>query len=66
LIELLFEQPYCKIKFLVEQGITKRQTAGDYLSELEKAGILKSKKVGREQLCLNTELYELLSGGKNA
>jgi Fic family protein len=66
LIELLFEQPYCKIKFLVDQGIAKRQTAGDYLSELEKAGILKSKKVGREQLYLNTELYELLSDGSNA
>ena len=65
LIELFFEQPYCKIKFLVDQGIAKRQTAGDYLSELEKAGILKSKKVGREQLYLNTELYELLSGVSN-
>lgn len=62
LIELLFEQPYCKIKFLVDRGIAQRQTAGDYLSELEKAGILKSKKVGREQLYLNTRLYELLSG----
>ena len=62
LIELLFEQPYCKIKFLVERDIAKRQTAGDYLSELEKAGILKSKKVGREQLYLNTRLYDLLSG----
>lgn len=62
LIELLFEQPYCKIKFLVDRDIAKRQTAGDYLSELEKTGILKSKKVGREQLYLNTRLYELLSG----
>jgi hypothetical protein len=29
LIELLFEQPYCKIKFLVHRSIAKRQTAGD-------------------------------------
>jgi len=62
LVELLFEQPYCKIKFLVDRGIAKRQTAGDYLSELEKAGILKSKQVGRETLYLNTKLYALLSG----
>lgn len=62
LIELLFAQPYCKIKFLVEQGIANRQTAADYLNELEKIGILKSKKVGRENLYLNIRLYELLSG----
>lgn len=36
LIELLFEQPYCKIKFLVDRGIAKRHTAADYLKELEK------------------------------
>lgn len=61
LVELLFEQPYCKIKFLVDRSIAKRQTAGDYLSELEKAGILKSKQVGRENLYLNTKLYDLFS-----
>lgn len=62
LIELLFEQPYCKIKFLVDHGIAKRQTAGDYLSELEEAGFLQSKQVGRENLYLNVRLYDLLSG----
>lgn len=62
LIELLFEQPYCKIKFLVDKGIAQRQTAGEYLNELEKIGILRSKKPGREKLYLNTALYDLLSG----
>lgn len=61
LIELLFEQPYCKVKFLVDRNLAKRQTAADYLKELESAGILKSKQVGREMLYLNTRLYELLS-----
>jgi Fic family protein len=61
LIELLFEQPYCKVKFLVNRGIAKRQTAADYLRELENAGIVKSKQVGRENLFLNTRLYELLT-----
>ncbi|MCP9291630.1 Fic family protein [Gracilimonas sediminicola] len=61
LIELLFEQPYCKVKFLVDRNLAKRQTAADYLKELERAGILKSKQVGREMLYLNTRLYELLS-----
>lgn len=61
LIEVLFEQPYCKIKFLVEKGIAQRQTGADYLNELENIGILESKKSGREKLYLNTALYNLLS-----
>lgn len=61
LIELLFQQPYCKIRFLVDAGLAKRQTAAEYLKELEKAGILKSRQVGRENLYLNVRLYELLA-----
>lgn len=61
LIELLFEQPYCKVKFLVDRDLAKRQTAADYLKELESARFLKSKQVGREVLYLNTRLYDLLS-----
>jgi len=60
LIELLFEQPYCKIQFVVNKGIAKRQTAAEYLKELEKIGILKKKKVGKENLFLNKKLYEIL------
>ncbi|TVQ04434.1 MAG: Fic family protein [Balneolaceae bacterium] len=60
LIELLFEQPYCKVKHLVDRGIAKRQTAAEYLRELEQAGILRSKQAGRENLFLNIGLYELL------
>lgn len=59
LIELLFEQPYCKVKFLVSRGLAKRQTAAVYLKELEKIGILESKQVGREVLYINKPLYEL-------
>ena len=44
LIELLFEQPYCKVKYLVDKDIAKRQTAAEYLNELEGIGILKSQK----------------------
>lgn len=64
LIELLFEQPYCKVKLLVDRGIAKRQTAAEYLKELEHIGLLKSKQVGRENLYLNLPLYSLLSGQK--
>lgn len=62
LVELLFERPYCKVKFLVDRGIAKRQRASVYLKTLEKIGILKMKKVGKENLYLNVKLYELLSG----
>lgn len=60
LIELLFTQPYCKVEFVVNAGIAKRQTAAEYLKEIEKAGLLKSKKVGKEVLYLNQPLFELL------
>ncbi|OGU54451.1 MAG: addiction module protein [Ignavibacteria bacterium RBG_13_36_8] len=60
LIELIFEQPYCKTEFVVNAGIAKRQTAAEYLKELEKTGFLKSKKVGKEVLYLNWKLFDLI------
>ena len=61
LIDILFRQPYTKGQFLVEAGIARRQTAAEYLKELEKIGILKAHKIGKETLYLNVELYGLLS-----
>lgn len=60
LLEIIFQQPYCKIKYLEKAGIAKRFTATKYLNELEKLGILKSIKVGKEKLYINIEFYELL------
>lgn len=61
LIELIFEEPYSKTEFVVNAGIAKRQTAAEYLKELEKVGLLKSKKVGREVLYLNHNLQKILA-----
>jgi Fic family protein len=61
LIELIFHQPYCKTEHLVNAGLAKRQTAAEYLRELEKIKLLKSKKSGKEVLYLNTALLKLLS-----
>ncbi len=61
LIELLFHQPYTKGQFLVDAGIAERKTAAEYLKELEKVGILRAKKIGKENLYLNVKLYDLLS-----
>jgi len=61
LIETIFRQPYTKSQFLVDAKIAKRQTAAEYLRELEKNGILKAHKMGKETLYLNVKLYALLS-----
>lgn len=60
LIELLFEQPYCKSEYLEKRLGISRITASKYLKALEKIGVLKSKKVWKETLYINTELFELL------
>ncbi len=60
LLELLFRQPYCKIRFLEDGGIAQRQTASMYLKELERIGILRGIKMGRELYYINVNLLELL------
>ncbi|TAJ06889.1 Fic family protein [Marinilabiliaceae bacterium JC017] len=60
LVELLFEQPYSKIEFVVNKLGVERKAASRYLKELENIGVLKSQKVGRETLYVNKELIEIL------
>lgn len=60
LVELLFEQPYSKIEFVVNKLGVERKAASRYLKELEDIGILESLKVGRETLYINKELIEVL------
>jgi len=60
LIELLFEQPYSKIEFVVDKLKVERKAASRYLKNLEDIGILKSEKIGRENLYLNKELIKIL------
>jgi Fic family protein len=61
LIEAIFRQPYCRIQFLVESGIAKRQTASIYLRELEKIGMLSSDTRGRERIYKNSKLIAAIS-----
>jgi Fic family protein len=61
LIETIFEHPYCKIRFLEEARIAKRQTAAVYLQTLEEIGLLRNIKKGREQYYINNELVKVLS-----
>lgn len=60
LIELLFEQPYSKIDFVVSKLGVERKAASRYLKELEIIGILESKKIGRETIYINKALIEIL------
>ena len=59
LLELLYRQPYCKIRFLEEAGIAQRQTASGYLKELERIGLLHAMKVGREWYYINEKFLEV-------
>lgn len=61
LVELIFEQPYCKIRFVEEAGIAKRLTATKYLRDLEKAGFVHSVKKGTELIFINHPLWQLLT-----
>lgn len=60
LLELLFEQPYCKIELVVDRLKVSRVTAAKYLKGLEQIGFLHSKKVWKETLYINTALFDLL------
>jgi Fic family protein len=61
LVELIFSQPYCKISFLTEAGIAKRQSASAYLKELEQIGILRGEKRGRETIYKHPALIDILA-----
>lgn len=60
LVELLFEQPYSKIEFVVNKLNVERKAASRYLRELENIGIVESQKVGRETLYINKGLIDIL------
>lgn len=61
LIDLIFRQPYCKISFIVDAGLAKRETASNYLQQLERIGILKGEKIGREMIYKHPALVEVLT-----
>ena len=60
LIECIFYQPYTKINFIKEKLCVRRQTASDYLKQLEDIGILSSVLKGKLVVYINNELYQLL------
>lgn len=62
LIEVLFAQPYCKIRFLEAAGIAKRDAASKYLRQLSQIGVLSPVPTGRDIYYLNKPFFDLLTG----
>ena len=60
-IEKIFEQPYISPRRLIDQNTKSINTAKKYLGQLEGLGIMVSKKVGKEIIYLNIDLFNLLS-----
>ena len=60
LVELLYEQPYSKIEFVIDKLGVERKAASRYLRKLNDIGILESVKIGREVIYINSKLIEIL------
>ena len=66
LVDVIFEQPYCRIANLIEAGIAGRQAASRYLKALAAAGVLREQAVGKEKLFVHRKLMHLLTRDGNA
>jgi len=65
LVDVIFEQPYCRIADLVDKGVAQRQAASRYLKELAALGVLREMTVGKEKLFIHPKLMALLSRDGN-
>lgn len=65
LVEVIFNQPYCRISHLVDAKIAERQTASHYLKELSNIGVLRERTKGREKIFEHPRLWEMLTKDKN-
>jgi Fic family protein len=65
LVDIVFEQPYCRIANLVEAGIAERQAASRYLKALASIGVLREQSFGREKLFVHPKLMSLLTRDGN-
>ena len=61
LVDIIFEQPYCRIANIVEAGIVGRQAASRYLKALTAIGVLREETAGRERLFIHPRLLTLLT-----
>lgn len=65
LVDVIFEQPYCRIVNLVDKNIAQRQAASRYLKDLVKLGVLREIQLGKEKLFVHPKLMQLLTHDSN-
>lgn len=61
LLDVLFEQPYCRISNVMSRCGVSRPTATGRLNALVAADVLHGIKAGRERLFINVKFFELLT-----
>jgi Fic family protein len=62
LLNNLFNHPYTKIEFIMNDLNVTRLTAAKYLEQLVEIGLLHKEKIGRNNYYINQKLTTLLSG----
>lgn len=62
LIEIIFTQPFTKVKHLVDKGAYAENTARNYLNNLCDLGVMEKKTMEGHHYYLNLELYRILGG----
>lgn len=65
LVDVIFEQPYCRIGNVIDKQIAQRQAASRYLKDLVSIGILQEVQVGKEKLFTHPKLMQLLTRDRN-
>ena len=66
LVDVVFEQPYCRIANLVDKGVAQRQAASRYLKDLVTLGVLQEMQLGKEKLFVHPKLMLLISRDSNS
>jgi predicted transcriptional regulator len=65
LVDVIFEQPYCRISNVVDKKVAQRQAASRHLKDLVSIGVLEEIQVGKEKLFIHPKLMQLLSRDSN-
>lgn len=64
-MDVIFEQPYCRIANLVDKGVGQRQAASRYLKQLVDAKVLAEIDLGRGKIFVHPKLMQLLKNDTN-
>ena len=65
MMDVIFEQPYCRIHNLTDEGLSGRQAASRHLKQLVTIGVMNEISVGREKIFIHLKLLQLLTRDSN-